>query len=183
MEEAIEYAAAAGDPEMVAELLIERHLEFIWGGRLGQFLGWVRWLPAELLVQHPVLPGAAAVTAALLSAPEIEVHQLLAVAERARRERPELWLPYLEAGVEVVRSQMIEGGDVGAAVGHARRAVAAARGGRGCDERERPGVPGSGTVLRRRTRRGATGRRCRRSSDPTRPTSPTAMSGASGCLL
>ncbi len=129
VEEAIEYAAAAGDPEMVADLLIERHLEFIWGGRLGQFLGWIRWLPTELLVQHPVLPGAAAVTAALLSAPEVEVHQLLAIAERARRERPELWLPYLEAGVEAARSQMIEGGDVGAAIGHARRAVAAARAG------------------------------------------------------
>ena len=50
VEEAIEYAAAAGDAEVVAELLIERHLEFIWGGRLGQLLGWVRWLPAELLV-------------------------------------------------------------------------------------------------------------------------------------
>ena len=126
-EDAIEYAAAAGDAEMVAEVLIERHLEFIWGGRLGQFLGWVRWLPVELLVEHPVLPGAGAVAAALLSAPEVEVHRLLAVAERARRERPELWLPYLEAGVEVARSQIIEGGDVGAAVEHARRAVAAAQ--------------------------------------------------------
>jgi LuxR family transcriptional regulator, maltose regulon positive regulatory protein len=126
-EEAIEYAAAAGDAEMVAELLIETHLEFIWGGRLGQFLGWVRWLPAELLAEHPVLPGAGAVAAALLAAPEVEVQQLLAVAERARRERPQLWLPYLEAGVEAARSQVIEGGDVGAAVGHARRAVAAAQ--------------------------------------------------------
>ena len=128
-EEAIEYAAAAGDPDLVAELLVERHLEFIWGGRLRQFLDWVRWLPAELLVQHPVLPGAAAVAAALLSAPEVEVQQLLGVAERARRERPELWLPYLEVGVEAARSQMIEGGDVGAAVVHAHRAVAAARAG------------------------------------------------------
>ena len=127
VEEAIEYAAAAGDAEMVAGLLIERHLELIWAGRLGQFLGWVRWLPAELLVQHPVLPGAAAVAASLLSAPEVEVQQLLAVADRARRERPELWLPYLEAGVEAARSQVIEGGDVGAAVGHGRRAVAAAQ--------------------------------------------------------
>ncbi len=65
--------------------------------------------------------------AALLSAPEVEVHQLLAVAERARRERPQLWSPYLEAGVEATRSQVIEGGDVGAAVGHGRRAVAAAQ--------------------------------------------------------
>ena len=78
-------------------------------------------------MQHPVLPGAGAVAAALLSAPEVEVQQLLAVAERARRERPQLWSPYLEAGVEAARSQVIEGGDVGAAVGHARRAVAAAQ--------------------------------------------------------
>ncbi len=126
-EEAIEYAAAAGETELVAELLIERHLEFIWGGRLGQFLGWVRWLPAELLVENPVLAGAGAVAAALLAAPEVEVQQLLALAERARRERPQLWLPYLEAGVEAARSQVIAGGDVGAAVGHARRAVAAAQ--------------------------------------------------------
>jgi LuxR family maltose regulon positive regulatory protein len=126
-EEAIEYAAAAGDPAMVAELLIERHLEFIWGGRLRQFLDWVRWLPPELLERHPVLPGAAAVTAALLAEPEVEIHRLLAVAERARVEQPQLWLPYLEVGVEAARSQIIEGGDVGAAVRHARRAVAAAR--------------------------------------------------------
>ena len=172
-EEAIEYAAAAGDAEMVAELLIERHLEFIWGGRLRQFLDWVRWLPAELLVQHPVLPGAAAVAAALLSAPEVEVHQLLAIAERARRERPELWLPYLEAGVEAARSQMIEGGDVGAAVGHARRAVAAARTGADVLTVSALGVPDAGAVLRRRARRGAPGggsggRATRRAGRPRR---------------
>ena len=65
----------------------------------------------------------------MLAAPEVEVQQLLAAAERARREQPQLWLPYLEVGVEAARSQMIEGGDVGAAVEHARRAVAAARAG------------------------------------------------------
>ena len=37
-EDAIEYAAAAGDAEMVAEVLIERHLEFIWGGGSGSSL-------------------------------------------------------------------------------------------------------------------------------------------------
>ena len=172
-EEAIEYAAAAGDAEMVAELLIEKHLEFIWGGRLGQFVGWVRWLPAELLVEHPVLPGAGAVAAALLSAPEVEVEQLLALAERARRERPQLWLPYLEVGVELARSQLIEGGDVGAA----RRARSArgrgGSGGGGCAERERSGVLGAGTVLRRRARRDATGggsggRATRRAQRPRR---------------
>ena len=58
VEEAIEYAAAAGDAELVAELLIERHLEFIWGGRLRQFLDWVRWLPAELLVRASGAAGS-----------------------------------------------------------------------------------------------------------------------------
>ena len=48
-EEAIEYAAAAGDVEMVAEALIEGNLELIWSGRLKQFRGWVRRLLAELL--------------------------------------------------------------------------------------------------------------------------------------
>ena len=129
VEEAIEYAVAAEDPEMVAELLIANHLEFMWSGRLTQFLGWVRWLPAGLLVAHPVLPASAASAAALLAAPEVEVQRLLAVAERARRERPQLWSPYLEAGVELIRAEVIERGDVAGAVEHARRAVAAARAG------------------------------------------------------
>ena len=127
VEDAIEYAAAAGDAETVAELLLEHHLEFIWGGRLGQFLGWIRWLPAEQLVGHPLLPASGATTAALLARPEVEIQRLLAVAERARRERPQLWSPYVEAAVEVTRAEVIQGGDVVAAVEHARRAVAAAR--------------------------------------------------------
>ena len=58
VEDAIDYAAAAGDAETVAELLVENHLEFIWGGRIGRFLGWVRWLPSELLLEHPVAAGS-----------------------------------------------------------------------------------------------------------------------------
>jgi LuxR family maltose regulon positive regulatory protein len=127
VEDAIEYAAAAGDAELVADLLLEHHLRFIWGGRLEQFLGWIRWLPAEQLVGHPLLPASAAATAALIQRPEVEIQRLLAVAERARSERPQLWSPYVEAAVEVTRAEMIQGGDVGAAVEHARRAVAAGR--------------------------------------------------------
>jgi LuxR family transcriptional regulator, maltose regulon positive regulatory protein len=128
-EDAIEYAAAARDAEMVAELLVEHHLEFIWGGRLGQFLGWIDWLSPEHLIGHPLLPASGAAAAALLRRPDIEVQRLLAVAERARLERPERWSPYLEAVVEVTRAQVIERGDVGAAVEHGRRAVTAARAG------------------------------------------------------
>ena len=47
VEDAIDYAAAAEDAETVAKLLIEHDREFVWGGRIGQLLGWVRWLPPE----------------------------------------------------------------------------------------------------------------------------------------
>ena len=127
VEDAIEYAAAAGDTETVAELLVEHDLEFAFGGRLTQFLGWVRRLPSELLLEHPSLAAGGAVASALLARPEVEVQRLLAVAERSRRERPQLWSPYVETVVEITRAMQIERGDVGAAVEHARRAVAAAR--------------------------------------------------------
>ena len=129
VEDAIEYAAAAGDAETVAGLLVENDRAFVWGGRLTQFLGWVRGLSSELLLEHPSLAAGGAVASALLARPEVEVQRLLAVAERARRERAQLWSPYVEAIVEVTRAAVIERGDVGAAVEHARRALAAARAG------------------------------------------------------
>jgi len=129
VEDAIEYAAAAGDAETVAELLVEHDREFVWGGRIEQFLGWVRWLPPELLLGHPSLPAAGAFAAAMLARPAVDVQQLLAIAEQARRERPQLWSQYVEAVVEVTRAAFIERGNVGAAVEHGRRAVAAARAG------------------------------------------------------
>ena len=127
IEEAIEYAAAAGEAELVAQLLVDHDRELIWGGRIGQFLRWVRWLPSELLIERPSLPAQGALAASLLAAPEIEIQRLLALAERARRERPELWSPYVEAIAEVTRANGLSRGDVGGAVDHARRAVAAAR--------------------------------------------------------
>ena len=129
VEDAIEYAAAAGDAETVAELLGETHLRFIRGGRGGQFLGWLRWLTPELLIEHPLLPAAGAAAAGLLGRPEVEIQRLLAVSERSRKERPQAWSPYVEAVVELTRAEVIERGDVGAAIEHARRAIAAARAG------------------------------------------------------
>ena len=129
VEDALEHAAAAQDAETVAGLLVEHDRELVWGGQVGLFLRWVRWLPLELLREHPSLAAGGAVAASLLARPELEVQRLLAVAERARRERPQRWSPYAEAIVEVTRANGIQHGDVGAAVGHARRAVAAARAG------------------------------------------------------
>ena len=129
VEDAIEYAAAAHDAKTVADLLVEHHLDFIWGGRIRQFLGWGRWLPSGVLLANPLLSAVGAFAAAILGDPEVEVQQLLALAERARVERSRAWSPYLEAVVEVTRAALIENGDVGAAVDHARRAVAAAHAG------------------------------------------------------
>ena len=129
VEDAIDYAAAAGDAETVAELLVEHDRELVWGGQVGLFLRWVRWLPSELLLEHPSLAAGGAVAASLLARPELEVQRLLAVAERVRRERPQRWSPYAEAIVEVTRANGIQHAHVGAAVDHARRAVAAARAG------------------------------------------------------
>ena len=122
----IEHAIAAEDHNMVAEMLAEHHLKMIWGGRPAQFLTWVRWLPSDVLLQHPLLAAAGAFAAALLAHPEVEVQRMLAIAERSRDEHPELWSPYTEAVVEVTRAAQIERGQVGSAVEHARRAVAAA---------------------------------------------------------
>jgi len=129
IEDAIQYAAAADDPATVAQLLIQSHLAFIRGGRIEQFLGWVRWLPRDVLRENPLLPAAGATCAALLAHPSLEVRQLLATAEQARRQRPHAWSPYIEAVVEVTRAMKIERGDVSAAVRHARRALVAARAG------------------------------------------------------
>ena len=129
IEDAIEYAAAAADADAVAELLSEHHRELIWSGRARQFLGWTSRLPQDVLGRHPVLPAAGAHAAALLARPEVEVRRWLTVSEDARRNRPELWSPYMEAAVELTRAAVIQGGDVGGAVEHARRAVAAARAG------------------------------------------------------
>ena len=127
IEDAIEYAAAGGEAEVVAQLLAEHDRELVWGGRIAQFLRWVRWLPSELLIERPSLPAGAAAAASLLAEPDIEIERLLTVAERTRRERPELWSPYAEAIAEVTRANGLSRGDVGAAVDHARRAAAAAR--------------------------------------------------------
>lgn len=129
VEDAIEYAAAAGDVAQVAELLLEHHREFIWGGRIGQFLGWISWLPAEVLVEHPVLPAAGAHAAALLARPEVETKRLLAISEGARQKSSESWSPYVEAVIEMTRAGMIQGGDVGGAVERGRRAAGAAQAG------------------------------------------------------
>jgi ATP/maltotriose-dependent transcriptional regulator MalT len=129
VEDAIGYAAAAEDAAMVAQLLDDHHLEFIWGARLGQYLGWMRWLPPDVLERYPVLAAAGALASAVQALPEIETARLLAVAEGIRSRSPELWSPYVETAVDVTRAAAIPGGDVGGADQCGRIALAAARAG------------------------------------------------------
>jgi LuxR family transcriptional regulator, maltose regulon positive regulatory protein len=127
VEDAIEYAAAGGDASVVGELLTEHHMEFVWSGRLGQLLAWINWLSPDVLAERPVLPAAGAQASLILGRPEFETQRLLAIADRSREQRPELWSSYVEAAVGIGRAAMIQGGDVGRAVDRGRRAVAAAR--------------------------------------------------------
>lgn len=130
IEDAIEYAAAAEEAELVADLLAESYMSFVWGARFGQLLRWVRWLPADLLIAHPILPAIAATAGTVITRPDVEIQRLLAVADRSRHERPEAWSPDVEALVELTRSEVFAG-DIKAATEHGRRAVAAARAGSG----------------------------------------------------
>ena len=126
IEDAIEYAAAGGEAKLVAQLLVEHDRELVWGGGTGSsFAGYV----ASIGTAHraPVAAPHGAAAASLLGAPEVEIQRLLTVAERSRRERPELWSPYAETIAEVTRANGLSRGDVGGAVGHGRHAVAAAR--------------------------------------------------------
>ena len=65
--QAVRHAAAAGDHELVAELLVEYHLSLIRAGAGRTLLRWVRTLPDDQIAEHPELAVAAA-TAACWSA-------------------------------------------------------------------------------------------------------------------
>ena len=126
--EAIEHAAAAGDHELVAQMLVEYHLQLIRSGLGGTLLRWVRTLPDESLLEHPELAVAAATASALAGHGTIEHRRFLQLADRARVEHPERAAPYVEAASGLVRAVMIDGG-VGQAVLSGRRAVELAEAG------------------------------------------------------
>jgi LuxR family maltose regulon positive regulatory protein len=121
--EAVGHAAAAGDHELVAEVMVEQHLALIRGGAGGTVLRWVRTLPEDQLVQHPVAAAAAAAAAMLVGGHTLEQRRLLQLADGAgQAERVD---PYVEAVAGLVRAGTIDRG-VGQAVLNGRRAVALA---------------------------------------------------------
>ena len=126
--EATEHAAAAGDHEVVAELLSQYHLALIRNGRAPTLFRWVRTLPDKSLMDHPELAAAAATAATMIGQLALERRRLLALASRAKAERPERFGLYAEAVVAMVRAVGIDTG-VSDAVLEGRRAVQLAQAG------------------------------------------------------
>jgi LuxR family maltose regulon positive regulatory protein len=125
--QAAEHAAAAGEHELVAQLLVEYHLPLIRSGAGPTLLRWVRTLPEDRIVEHPQLAVAAATATMLVGGRTLEQRRLLALADRARDGRPGQVDAYVETVARLVRALTIDGG-AGQAVLDRRRAVALAEG-------------------------------------------------------
>jgi LuxR family maltose regulon positive regulatory protein len=129
--DAVKHAAAAGEHEFVADVLIEYHLPLIRHGAARTLLRWVGTLPDDELVKHPELAAAAATATALVGGRRIDQRRLLRLADAALAGPPGGADPYGEAVVLLIRALTIDGG-VAQAVRDGRRAVELAR--RGSDE-------------------------------------------------
>ena len=127
LEEALEHAAGAGDPGLVAAILAGEHRTLVRTGRVTTLLRWASSLPEGLLVERPEIPVAAVLAAGLVGSPAHIRHRFVAVAERVRSERPDDWTPYLEAALGVGRLAWVEG-DIAQEIERGRRAVVAMRG-------------------------------------------------------
>ena len=150
--EAATHASAAGEHEVVAELLSEYHLALIRNGRAATLLRWARTLPDECLVRHPEVAGAAATAATMLGHFTLERRRLVLLASRGKAERPERFGVYADAVLAMVRAAGIDAG-VSEAVREGRRAVGAFRNrSRRCTRR------GAGRSRRRPVLCGRTGR-------------------------
>ena len=123
--EATEHAAAAGDHEVVAGLLLSHHLRLIRTGSSRTMLRWVQTLPDEELLEYPELAAGGATAALLVGHATLARRRLLAVAGRARSDRPARYTPYVECVAAMTAAAGIDHG-VGQAVVDGRRAVAIA---------------------------------------------------------
>ena len=103
VEEALEYAAAAGDAATVIALLRKHHIEFVRTARAATYIRWVARVPVDALLDAPELAAAAALASGLVRRPTLERRRFLALADRAREERPDTWTPYAAALVGLCR--------------------------------------------------------------------------------
>jgi LuxR family maltose regulon positive regulatory protein len=120
--EAVEQAHAAGQLDLIAEILAECHLVLIRSGGARTVLRWAGSLSDEQLVDRPEVAAAAATCALITDRKEIELRRLLSLVDRAQREQPDRFTPYVEACAATVCAGSV-GRDVGEAVEAGRRAV------------------------------------------------------------
>ena len=109
-DKAVAHAAAAGDHELVAQMLVEDHLTMIRNGGLRTLVRQVRALPDESVVEHPELAVGAAAAAKLAGGSTIESRRFLGLADRALAKQPATSIGYVAAGVRMVRAMMLDGG-------------------------------------------------------------------------
>ncbi len=126
--DAARHSAAAGDLDLVASLLVEHHLALIRGGEARTLLRWTEALPEGKLLEHPELAAGAATAAAMLGGRTVERNRLLAIVDRAARERPERSVVYAQAIAAMVRAAAVDG-PMAEAVENGRRAVELAEAG------------------------------------------------------
>ncbi len=123
--EAIAHASAAGDHELVADVLAEHHLPLIRGGNGRTLLRWARTLPDEVLVVHPEVAVSAALATAVVGGRMLEHRRYLEIADEACAGGGG---PYLEVAASIAHALAIDGG-VAQAVRDGHRAVELAHGG------------------------------------------------------
>ncbi len=124
--EAVQHAAAAGDHEVVAEILSEDHLMLIRNGRSGTILRWARTLPDDVMTQHPDVAVAAATAALIVGRLTRERRRYLLLAEDATSTHDEGFGSYVDCVASMLRAAGIDDG-VNEAVANAYRSVELAR--------------------------------------------------------
>jgi LuxR family maltose regulon positive regulatory protein len=104
--EAVDHAAAAGDLDLVALLVVQYHLALIRNGNASTVLRWVEELPEAQLLEFPELAAAGATAALMLGGRTLERHRLLRLVDRAPAERAG---PYVQAVAGMVRAAALDG--------------------------------------------------------------------------
>ena len=123
--EAIGHAAAAGDDELVADILSAQQLPMFRNGGARTLLRWVRSLPEQVVLGHPDLAVGAATSALVVGHGTLELRRYLRLVDRARSELGGDVGPYVQAQAEMVRAATL--GSVEEAVERGRLAVELAR--------------------------------------------------------
>jgi LuxR family maltose regulon positive regulatory protein len=110
VEGAVAHAAAAGEHELVAEMLVEDHLSMIRNGSARSLGDHVGALPDECVLGHPELAAAAAVATGLVGGRAAEQRRLLGLADQALADQTAEPHGYVETAARVARTLMLEGG-------------------------------------------------------------------------